>query len=455
MNDVRPLPPTHEVSNQPPPLADHEPLRNHHALREALAREGAAWAASTLAAEAQQLAQPEWQERGRLANTFTPELKSHDRYGRRRDEVEFHPAWHECLGWLKARGCDTGPWADPRPGAHVARAALFMLFAEVEAGSLCPTTMTYGAVPVVRQDPALAEPWLRLLLSRTYDGRFLPAEEKRGVMIGMGLTEKQGGFGRARQHHARRAHRQGRVSPHRPQMVSVRGDVRCVFGHGANGARPLVLLPAPLDAGRPTQRPALVALERQAGRPLQCHRRSRIRGCLGEAGGRRGARHPHRSGNGQLHPPRLRLGFHGLDARRLQSCTASRAASGRFRQSARRPALDAKRVGRPGARSRSRDGSRDAHRPRHRPARSRRRRASFAPRLHAHRQILGVQTRRAIRRRSHGSAGRQRLRRRSAPGALLPSTAGEFDLGRIGQRDVPRRPARSRKHPRIAELLLG
>ncbi|MBI3146897.1 MAG: isovaleryl-CoA dehydrogenase [Betaproteobacteria bacterium] len=193
MNDVRSLPPTHEVSNQPPPLADHEPLRNHHALREALAREGAAWAASTLATEAQQLAQPEWQERGRLANTFTPELKSHDRYGRRRDEVEFHPAWHECLGWLKARGCDTGPWADPRPGAHVARAALFMLFAEVEAGSLCPTTMTYGAVPVVRQDPALAEPWLRLLLSRTYDGRFLPAEEKRGVMIGMGLTEKQGG----------------------------------------------------------------------------------------------------------------------------------------------------------------------------------------------------------------------------------------------------------------------
>ncbi len=194
MNALYPPPlTTHEVFNQTPPLVDHQPFRSHRALREALVREGASWAQEELAAAAQELASAEWAERGRLANVFPPMLKSYDRFGFRRDEVEFHPAWHQCLGWLKAKGCDTGPWADPRPGAHVARAALFMLFAEVEAGSLCPTTMTYGAVPVVRQDATLAEPWLRLLLAREYDGRFLPAEQKRGVMIGMGLTEKQGG----------------------------------------------------------------------------------------------------------------------------------------------------------------------------------------------------------------------------------------------------------------------
>jgi hypothetical protein len=81
------------------------------------------------------------------------QLKLFDRYGNRRDEVDFHPSWHECLGWLKRHGCDTGPWADPKPGAHVARAAAYVMFAEIECGSLCPTTMTYGAVPVLRHVP--------------------------------------------------------------------------------------------------------------------------------------------------------------------------------------------------------------------------------------------------------------------------------------------------------------
>ena len=194
MNALSPPPiATHEVTNQAPPLVDHQPFGSNLALREALAREGAGWAESALASAARELAGADWAERGHLANAHPPVLKTHDRFGFRRDEVAFHPAWHECLSWLKAQGCDTGPWADARPGAHVARAALFLLFAEVEAGSLCPTTMTYGAVPVVRGDPALAQDWLPLLLSRTYDRRFAPASEKRGVMMGMGLTEKQGG----------------------------------------------------------------------------------------------------------------------------------------------------------------------------------------------------------------------------------------------------------------------
>ncbi|HEX9180425.1 MAG TPA: isovaleryl-CoA dehydrogenase [Burkholderiales bacterium] len=188
-----PLPVTHEVLNQPPPLEDVNLYALNLPLQEAVAREGAGWATEELNARGRELGSAEWIERGALANRFPPTLRLFDRYGHRRDEVEFHPAWHECLAYLKRHGLDSGPWADPRPGAHVARAAHFMLFAEVEDGSLCPTTMTYGSVPAVRREPAIARDWLPLILSRDYDRRFIPAAQKRGVMLGMGMTEKQGG----------------------------------------------------------------------------------------------------------------------------------------------------------------------------------------------------------------------------------------------------------------------
>jgi putative acyl-CoA dehydrogenase len=188
-----PLLATHEVFNQPPPLEGVNLYSVNLPLREALAREGAGWAQDQLDAAGRELGGAEWFERGAAANRNPPALKLFDRYGRRRDEVEFHPAWHECLAYLKGHGLDSGPWAQPRPGAHVARAAHFMLFAEVEDGALCPTTMTYGSVPAVRREPAIAGEWLPLILSRDYDRRFIPAARKRGVMLGMGMTEKQGG----------------------------------------------------------------------------------------------------------------------------------------------------------------------------------------------------------------------------------------------------------------------
>lgn len=184
---------THDVFNQSSPLEDYNLYATNAALREAVSREGADWAGAWLAQRGAELGSREWIERGAAANRNPPIAKPFDRWGRRRDEIEFHPAWHECLAYLKRHGAAAGPWADPRPGAHVARAALFMMFAEIEQGSLCPTTMTYGAVPVVRRDPALARQWLAPLLSPEYDGRFAPADAKRGVMMGMGLTEKQGG----------------------------------------------------------------------------------------------------------------------------------------------------------------------------------------------------------------------------------------------------------------------
>jgi len=184
---------THEVANQPPVLEGRNLCAVNHALREALAREGADWAHGELTTLGAELGSADWIRRGDDANRNPPAFKPFDRYGNRRDEFEFHPAWHECMRWLKRHGVDTGAWADPRPGAHVRRAALFQLFAEIECGSLCPITMTYGAVPPVSRVSELAQAWLPLLLSREYDPRSLPAAQKRGVTMGMGMTEKQGG----------------------------------------------------------------------------------------------------------------------------------------------------------------------------------------------------------------------------------------------------------------------
>ncbi len=184
---------THEVLNQAHPLENYNAYLNNRPLQEAVATQGAGWAQDWLMARGAEVGSAEWIEHGRLANVYPPVLKLFDRYGNRRDEVDFHPSWHECLGWLKRHGCDTGPWADPKPGAHVARAAAYVMFAEIECGSLCPTTMTYGAVPVLRHVPELARDWMPKLLSRDYDQRFIPATQKSGVLIGMGLTEKQGG----------------------------------------------------------------------------------------------------------------------------------------------------------------------------------------------------------------------------------------------------------------------
>jgi putative acyl-CoA dehydrogenase len=184
---------THDVVNQVPPLEGRNLYALNRALQGAVAREGAAWAQDELHAAGAELGSAEWIRRGDDANRHPPAFAPFDRYGHRRDEFDFHPAWHECMAWLKGHGVDTGAWADPRPGAHVRRAALFQLFAEIECGSLCPTTMTYGAVPIVSRTPDLANEWLPKLLSRDYDPRTLPVHEKRGATMGMGVTEKQGG----------------------------------------------------------------------------------------------------------------------------------------------------------------------------------------------------------------------------------------------------------------------
>ena len=184
---------THEVANQPSPLADYDLFASDRALAEAVAREGAAWAEVRLSAFGRTLGSPEVIEAGVLANRNPPVLHAFDRFGHRRDEVEFHPAWHALMRLAVAEGLHAGPWSEPQEGAHVARAAAFYMLGQVEAGVQCPMAMTYGAAPVVARAPGLAEEWLPRLYSRRYDPRFAPAAAKAGALMGMGMTEKQGG----------------------------------------------------------------------------------------------------------------------------------------------------------------------------------------------------------------------------------------------------------------------
>ena len=187
-------PVTSTPDNQPPALENFNRFAGNRPLRDALHREGAGWAAAEIADLGAELGETRWIACGNLANRYPPSLQLFDRFGRRRDEFEFHPAWHQCLDWIKSRGLAGSSWADSRSGAQVRRSALFQLFAEVECGSLCPATMTHGAIPVLaRVADSFFEPWLRLLQQPVYDPRFMPAAQKDGLLMGMGLTEKQGG----------------------------------------------------------------------------------------------------------------------------------------------------------------------------------------------------------------------------------------------------------------------
>jgi len=185
--------PTREVANQSSDLVDYNLFTTNPALAEALAREGSASDHDRIAALGERLGTAEMFALGDTANRYPPVLKLFDRFGARRDEVEFHPAWHELMRRLVGEGLHTGPWSEPASAAHVARAAGYMLWAEIENGTQCPATMTYGAVPTLARQPEDFGEWLPLLLSREYDPRFTSAKDKKGALMGMGMTEKQGG----------------------------------------------------------------------------------------------------------------------------------------------------------------------------------------------------------------------------------------------------------------------
>ena len=182
---------THEVVNQPPPFAGHD-LAADPALLEAVDREGAGWAVDELHRLGRLGGTAEAQRWADEANRYEPRLVSHDRYGHRIDEVEFHPSWHQLMTVAVEAGLAASPWADTRPGAHVARAAGLFTWSQVEAGHSCPISMTYAVVPALRNSP-LAAAYEPLLVSRAYDPGLRAPLTKRGLLAGMGMTEKQGG----------------------------------------------------------------------------------------------------------------------------------------------------------------------------------------------------------------------------------------------------------------------
>ena len=180
-------------ANQPPPLVDYNLFESDAPLRESLEREGASWAhemvadLGTLAGTQQAI---EW---GFQANANPPRLRTHDRFGNRIDEVEFHPAWHELMNVAIGHGLHALPWREPRAGAHAARAAAFYVWSQVEGGHGCPVSMTYAAVPALRKEPKLAARWEPLMTTLDYDPGLRAPSTKRGVLFGMAMTERQGG----------------------------------------------------------------------------------------------------------------------------------------------------------------------------------------------------------------------------------------------------------------------
>ena len=183
---------THEVVNQPPPFADVDLFASDRAMVDALAHAGAGTHAARLSEFGRRAGSADVLDWGVLANAHPPELASFDRYGCRLDEVQFHPAYH----WLMALGLDSGiaavAWNGTEAG-HTLHAALSFVLGQVDAGPICPMTMTYASVPALRAEPEIGRVWEPRVRVGRYDLRSVPAPEKAGVTLGMAMTEKQGG----------------------------------------------------------------------------------------------------------------------------------------------------------------------------------------------------------------------------------------------------------------------
>ncbi|MCY1217855.1 putative acyl-CoA dehydrogenase AidB [compost metagenome] len=184
---------THEVTNVVTELRDYNLYTTDIALQEAVRRANGAAYEDELAAFGARLGSADTLRMAEEANHFKPELHTHDRQGRRIDRVEFHPSWHGVMRIAREQNLVAQPFNDPRPGAWAAYAAGFSMHGQVEAGSQCPNSMTFACIPVLQKEPDLFAQLAPKLYSRTYDPRDIPLEQKDSILIGMGMTEKQGG----------------------------------------------------------------------------------------------------------------------------------------------------------------------------------------------------------------------------------------------------------------------
>jgi putative acyl-CoA dehydrogenase len=182
---------THTVVNQAPPRIELDEFAANLPLREGVQRYDAGWAEADLSSVGRLVGSAAFQADAERANVNQPQLRAFDRWGDRIDEVEYDESYHRIIAESAAAGAHTAAWAEPRAGANVARAATFMLFAQVEPGHACPISMTHAAVPALAASDDLSREWMPRLLSREYDRRLIPG--KNSALFGMAMTEKQGG----------------------------------------------------------------------------------------------------------------------------------------------------------------------------------------------------------------------------------------------------------------------
>lgn len=175
---------THEVFNQPPPLEDINLFTSDRALSEAVARAGGAEHTARLTAMGARAGSQQAQDWGREANRVLPVLETHDRFGQRIDEVTFHPAYHQLMDLGLSSGIASLAWQDGVGAGHVAHSALMLLLTQADAGTSCPMTMTYAAVPALRAEPSVAAEWVPRITAGAYDPACRPAADKAGVTIG-------------------------------------------------------------------------------------------------------------------------------------------------------------------------------------------------------------------------------------------------------------------------------
>lgn len=184
---------THEVLNQAGDLANYNAYTSDQALQEAISVFDAGWATAKLRACGELVGSERVQHLARTANRNEPELRTHDRFGHRIDQVEFHPAYHELMDMVFSSETHSLAWTEKRVGGHVARAALSYLWNQGENGICCPMGMTFASVGALRHDPALAAEWEPLIMRTGYDSRPIHARDKSAITVGMAMTEKQGG----------------------------------------------------------------------------------------------------------------------------------------------------------------------------------------------------------------------------------------------------------------------
>ena len=352
---------THEIFNQSPPYEDIDLFSTDAPLVDAVKANGAGGETAALSAFGRQWGAAEMFALGRRANENPPKLYTFDPKGFRRDVVEFHPAYHELMRASIAAGlhASTMTPAGKRaaPPAEVARAARYYMAAQVESGHLCPITMTRAALAALAAEPELLAQVAPKVVARSYDPTFRPWTEKSGMTLGMGMTEKQGGTRRARQHHAPPPPVGRFLCRYRPQMVSLRADVRRLPGAGAGAGRAHLLLRAALPSRRLGQRAAAAAPQGQARQPLQCVERSRVRRGFRLARRRRRRRRAHHHPDGAADAARLRARLVGLHAHGADAGGAPQPLPHRVPKAPLRPADDARGAGRSRARGGRRGGA--------------------------------------------------------------------------------------------------